>query len=524
MTAGHPGRSLGGLPSRPLGRDRIDLVLLGVLALVAFVTRAVPILFRGGLEGLHGYDDGVYFAAAIAFVNGTLPYRDFLLLHPPGIVLALSPFAWIGGVVGDPAGFAAARVAMMALGAFNAVLVALVAGRYGRVAGFVAGGIYAVWSTASIPERSTDLHVIQNTMLLVALLVVGRSGRIAPGRAAVVGAAVGLAVAIQLWQGLAIAVLLWWVIGRARGQGLARIRPAAAFVVGAAISFAAVVLPFLVTAQVAMVRLVLLDQLGRPSMGVGIVERLRDLVGVAGLGSSSTFVGIVDAAVVVGATIGLVVVLATGWRFLWTRPWVALVLAGGSLIMITPSFFPDYPNLIAAPASLVLGTAAAAGFGAAVRRGLRPDAAGAVVVLGMVALASISIARQGGQRLPIAELEAEIRSARCVSADSATLLVLTSAMRRDVIAGCPVVVDPTGVSYDVASGPHVSQSLTSWRRRLAGYQQAMASWYGGADAAMFVRMPSDGLSDATTTEIERRLPVERHHGPTTVRLPAVLTP
>jgi alpha-1,2-mannosyltransferase len=259
-------------------------------------------------------------------------------------------------------------------------------------------------------------------------------------------------------------------------------------------------------------------------MGIGIVERLRDLVGVAGLGSSSSISTIVDAAVVAGATVGLVVAVATGWRFLWTRPWVALVLAGGSLIMITPSFFPDYPNLIAAPASLVLGTAAAAGVNVAIQRGLRPIAVGAVVVVGMVALASISVVRQGGQRLPIADLEAEIRSARCVSADSATLLVLTSAMRRDVIAGCPVVVDPTGVSYDVPTIPHVTQSLTSWRRRLPGYQQAMADWYGGADAAMFVRMPSDGLSDGTTKEIERRLPVERQHGPVTVRLPAGLTP
>ena len=33
----------------------------------------------------------------VALTNGVLPYRDFLLLHPPGIAVLLSPFALIAG-------------------------------------------------------------------------------------------------------------------------------------------------------------------------------------------------------------------------------------------------------------------------------------------------------------------------------------------------------------------------------------------------------------------------------------------
>ena len=45
------------------------------------------------MYGLGNYDDGVYYSAATALVHGQLPYRDFLLLQPPGIAVLLAPFA-----------------------------------------------------------------------------------------------------------------------------------------------------------------------------------------------------------------------------------------------------------------------------------------------------------------------------------------------------------------------------------------------------------------------------------------------
>ena len=118
--------------ARWVPRTRTDWLLLFGIVLVAFLVRAVPILRGGGLEGYLGYDDGVYFAAAAALVHGFLPYRDFLLLHPPGIALLLSPFALLAGTTDGATGFAVARLAFMAVGALNAGLVTLVAGRYGR--------------------------------------------------------------------------------------------------------------------------------------------------------------------------------------------------------------------------------------------------------------------------------------------------------------------------------------------------------------------------------------------------------
>src|SRR5215203_3727531 len=75
------------------------------------------------VHGLMNYDDGVNFAAAIGLVHGQLPYRDFLLLHPPGIVLALSPFAGLAQLTSDATGFVVARIVFMVIGGINAVLV-----------------------------------------------------------------------------------------------------------------------------------------------------------------------------------------------------------------------------------------------------------------------------------------------------------------------------------------------------------------------------------------------------------------
>ncbi len=61
--------------------------------MLAVAARVAVIVRHGGLHGDFGYDPGVYFAAGDAFVHGRLPYRDFVLIHPPLEMLVLAPFA-----------------------------------------------------------------------------------------------------------------------------------------------------------------------------------------------------------------------------------------------------------------------------------------------------------------------------------------------------------------------------------------------------------------------------------------------
>ena len=79
------------------------------IAAIAFVIRLVPVLRGGGLFGIGNYDDGVYYAAATGLAHGLLPYKDFLLLHPPGMPLLLTPFALAAQVTSAGAGDAERR-------------------------------------------------------------------------------------------------------------------------------------------------------------------------------------------------------------------------------------------------------------------------------------------------------------------------------------------------------------------------------------------------------------------------------
>lgn len=501
--------------------DRRDLGLLLALAAAAFVVRAVPVLLGGGLFGLQGYDDGVYFGAATALVHGVIPYRDFLLLHPPGIVVLLSPLAALGSLTGDPVAFAVARASIMLLGALNTVLVGLVAGRHDRLAGLTAAAVYAVWSTASNFERSTDLHAAQNTLLLLALLALSARDRIGPRRAGFAGVALGLATTVQLWQAASVAVVVVWLAWRARATRGDALRPIVAFIAGAVIAIGVVCLPFLAAAPEAMVRYILIDQVSRPIQGVSVIERLRALEGFPQLAQLPTMLRrlVADEVVAVGALAGVALVAMTAWRCPWTRLWAALAVAQTAVVLAMPSFHNDYASFVAPAASLVIGTGIGIGLGRMPQRGAPRSLARGASVLLLVLLAAVSLVRQEGQPLPLADLESDISGARCVTSDAPSLLVLTSAMRRNLDAGCALVLDPSGVLYDADRGRLRRESDGYLRLNAPGFQSAMLAWYTSGDAALFSRS-SRGLSQATRAAIEQRLPFEHRHGFITVRLAA----
>ena len=100
--------------------------MIGGLALL--VRAGLVLRSPGGPTGLFGYDPGVYYAAGDALIHGPVPYRDFLLLHPPAVMLATAPFAALGSWTRDDIGFVTANSVFMCIGALNAAFV-VVAGR-----------------------------------------------------------------------------------------------------------------------------------------------------------------------------------------------------------------------------------------------------------------------------------------------------------------------------------------------------------------------------------------------------------
>src|SRR6266508_2580236 len=202
--------AIGGVTQRSAGR----FAYVGLFC-VALVLRLLVPLTTGGLAGAFGYDASVYYASGAALVHARVPYRDFILLHPPGAVLATAPAAWVGSLTSDQAGFAVVTMLFAAAGAANAVLVAAIARRLGlsRGASMVGGLFYAVWFGAVHAEYQSRLEPLANFLLLCGLLGYAGIGRRHGRRAAILcGAGLGAAACVKVWYAVPLAVVVGWLL------------------------------------------------------------------------------------------------------------------------------------------------------------------------------------------------------------------------------------------------------------------------------------------------------------------------
>src|SRR5579875_2761179 len=85
---GEPGRTEGirrGSRATPVG------LAITIATVLALGLRLYQLTRPGYLLSVTEYDDGPYFGSALRLVSGVLPYRDFLLVQPPGITLLMIP-------------------------------------------------------------------------------------------------------------------------------------------------------------------------------------------------------------------------------------------------------------------------------------------------------------------------------------------------------------------------------------------------------------------------------------------------
>ncbi len=497
--------------SGPEGGGRSLLLGLAILALVAFLVRLVPVLAGGGLQGAFAYDDEVYFAAAVAMVEGRIPYRDFVLLHPPGILYLLAPIAALGGVVGDGTAFAMARVSLMLVGALNAVLVVLVARTIGRLAAAAAGALYAVWMVPIVVERSTWLIGPQNTLILLALLILGgmppRS--LTVSRVALAGACIAAAGVIQLWTAIPAIVVLVWLVASVRAVPERLVRLVAAYVVSGVTTAVILFLPFLLVTGASMIRLIVFAQLVRIEQArVGLASRLAALVGLPAAGPfAHVLPGVIVAA---GVLVVALLVLSVAWRERRMSLWVALLFTQGAFLLLTPVFFRHYAAWLAPTVSLSVGSVAAWIIGHL--GGTQRRAGFALYGVGLAVLLVVAL-RPAATGIPVSSTRPDLSAARCVTADSPILLIRTETLRRDLERGCPLEVDPKGVSHTTRLDHPATRP---GRRNDPAYQQAMLEYYGASDAALFSRLDQDGLAPSTMDRIRQQLPVESHVGLITI--------
>jgi len=518
-----PGRILHrGSARRPDGATAATLLPAAVwlpIALLAFAARLLPTLRGGGLAGIDDYDEGVYFGGAQALTAGRFPYRDFVLLHPPGIILLLVPFAALARVLSDHRAFELARLAFMALGSLNAVLTAAVARRArlgGLGAAAVAGALYAVWPPAIDAESSTLLTPLNTLGLLVAvLLLYRRTSR--SSEEFLAGAALGAAAAVKIWGVVPLVVILGWqLVQRQR-------RPAARVALGAAAAVTAVCLPFFLAAPGRMFRMVVLDQLERGEANEGVRRRLSGILGVARFGSGARPpVWLLLAAVVLLCALVVAGVLID-------RAWLvtALLAAVVAMLLLAPSFFAHYAAYAAAPLLILTGTGSA---GLAVLAGgsTRRTAeafdrravavvALAVAVVPIMVFAAVVAGLHRGTRFPGAALGQAAASSRCVTADSPGALIEMDLLSRDLARGCRVWVDVTGLTYDLPSARRPDGAQVP-RRLNRPWQQALIGYLLSGNATVLVRSASDGFSPSDARTIDRLPVLARDSGETLRRV------
>ncbi|HKG49164.1 MAG TPA: glycosyltransferase 87 family protein [Actinomycetales bacterium] len=473
--------------------------IMTVVALVAFLARRNIVERHAGLLGLHGYDDGVYYAGAAAMLAGRMPYEDFVLLHPPGILVVLAPFAELGALTSDQIGLAGARVGFWVLGAVNAALVARVAAREGLLAAAVGGLAYALSYPAIYSERTALLEPLGNTALLIALLLLGRTDRKPSGRSQVLaGAVLGAAVCIKLWMVIPLVVITLWQLLSAGWRAAVRVA-AGATAVGLAF-----LVPFLGVLP-EMFRMVVLAQLGRVRSR-SVVHRMVSITGLDPLQrlTNPEIAGAVLVLVVLTGLVAVVVAVRSGER---GRVYAALLVAHLAMLLLGAPYFGHYAIFLSVPAALVLATLV--GQAAAISHGRRwawPQLSLAVaLVVGVVGLNATTLKARAGNPFPARRLAAAVVDRPCVVSDDDTALIAMNVFTRDLRRGCRLMVDVTGLTYDRAAvfrpdGRPVPRTAN----RL--YQREMSSYLLSGSATILARPGGAGLSNATKRRIES-LPV-----------------
>lgn len=411
-------------------------LLLGAFAAGGLALRLLPLLRAGGPLAVRlDYDEGVYFSAAALLFRGVLPYRDFVFVHPPGLLYLLGLVSSLGGDLA--AGLEASRFLAALLGAANVALAGALVLRRSWLGGLVAAALYATYPEAVTVERGPFLEPVLNLACL-ALALAWLSPRRGPRVALVAGVLCGAALAVKVWGGVWLAAALLTLPAERRAA------EALQLLLGAAASVLLLVAPPALVAPGAFVEQTLLFHARRPPDGLERLDRLASIAGWPHL------------AAVVLALVALAA-LAAGLRRGGPRAprdeaffaVVLLVTLGG--FFASSAYWPQYEAHLAPSECVLAGFGAARGWGWARRRARDGAAAAALGAALAVLLAVPSLVRslqssrlRVPQQLALAKaLRGEVPAGACLFAlEPAWGLLGGRLPERE--AGAPLVVDSYG--------------------------------------------------------------------------------
>ena len=271
--------SQGGAPAAQRGRRPAWLTPVNVVIIVtaaAFALRLHRQYARAGfLFGVTEYDDGPYFGSAVRLVHGSMPYRQFVLVQPPGITLLMSPAALLSYWTGTAWGLAIGRILTLLAGTAGVALAGLLVRHRGLLAVLVACGITAVYADAVGAAHTVLVEPWLMLFCLAGALAVFDRDKITTStkRLAWGGVLFGFAGVVEAWAIVPVIVLA--------ALCLPHLKRAAIYAGGVAAGFLVPVLPFVIAAPRGFYHSLITAQIGYRAHAVRVtfLSRLRDLTG-----------------------------------------------------------------------------------------------------------------------------------------------------------------------------------------------------------------------------------------------------
>jgi alpha-1,2-mannosyltransferase len=470
------------------------IVVIAAATLLALGLRFYQLSRPGYLLGVNEYDDGNYFGSAVRLINGALPYRDFLIVQPPGITLLMVPAALLSKVTGTAWGMAVGRILTVLVGSASVTLVGLLVRHRGVPATVIACGICAVYP-ASIQAAKTVL--VEPWLVLFCLIgalalfdrdQLTRSGR----RIFWGGVAFGFGGAVEPWAifpVIVVAVLcLRWP------------RRLAQYAAGVAAGFLVPVVPFAALAPSKFYEATIIAQIGGRASAtrVAIWPRLQFMTGLADVNHPTHLIDTVAAILIAGFVLGG---MALG--FLLTRrvpPALDLFAVGSAALVVAAFLWPTqfhyhFGAFLAPFLGMAIGLTAARlmpdpdtgpepapGGNRTLPVAIRWGVAG-LAALAILIMAGYQYGWERGQvvKLPLSVTDRAQRlipPGACLLADEMSFAVMTNRLTSDV-PGCSLLLDATGTNYALSHGRDPETGA-------ARYASLDAVWTYAFDHAQYV--------------------------------------
>ena len=477
--AQRPTAGPGGLPGTPAPetspRRRLSPVTLAIIVTTALALflRLWQLTKHGYLLGVTEYDDGVYFGSAVRLIHGAVPYKDFITVQPPGVMLLMTPVAALAGPLGTAKALAIGRILTACAGAGGVTLTGLLIRHRGALAVAVAGGFLAVYPDGVYAAHTVLIEPWLVLFCLAGTLAVMDGDHLAGSwrRLGAGGLAFGFAGVCKAWAVFPVLVLLVLLAGMARMP-----RRALVFLGGVVAGFALPVLPFAVLAPHAFYSQVLVAQWSRTDdVRISLWFRLASMMGFSHGPDlpRAVLLAVVCATVAVAAWAALWASLASrrlppalemfalctaalvAVAFLWPidyyyhyaaflGPFLALA------VVLPVSRLAGVLRSRRGPAGFAGPAGGAAAARAAYRGGLAVTAA-VVLVLAVLQGRTQPDPNYHGVADAVVADERIIPAGACVVTDAVSYTIAANRFE-STVPGCPLIVDTIGSDYALSHG------------------------------------------------------------------------